>query len=526
MKIRHKILLTYLSIFFTFFVLFFWTVGTVRWMQRSYNELIEHRVRTVSRTKDLLSAVEYEALMLRTYLLTGRKEYETEFRRQAQQVNRLLTEIEKDLDTEQERVLFNGLKRTVTGFTEVYAETILAVRQRPDLTDQEKLAEVIRLTVAKRGTIRGVIAQGEDFIAYQQKLMDEAAAATAARVKQIMTITLVLGLLGLLLGTVVALYISRTIADPVRQLEEQVNRIARGDLTPRELEITSRDEIGQLARSFGVMFTNLHRLAGQLQAAVEEVSRLTADLQLNTREAAAASANTTAALNRTTTAIQNLTARNQVLFGLLDRTLEQAQKVQETTGIVLQQMEFTAKTAARASKAVRDLSAALDDVRQATDFVSQFAEQADLLLEKAATELSPEDSDKQGVFLDLVHEIRMRAREADRGTKEVIALIATAQEHTREAVSSVDEDCRLVGEGRRAMKKAIEAFATTIEEVRAIMAQLEQTASAARDFSAALQEVTQISEVQTALIAKVANATSTLENLTGELRKTLSTLQL
>jgi hypothetical protein len=73
---------------------------------------------------------------------------------------------------------------------------------------------------------------------------------------------------------------------------------------------------------------------------------------------------------------------------------------------------------------VRDLGTALADVRQTVEFISEFAEEADLLARKATEELIPADGEKKGIFLDMVHEIRMRAKEAARGTREVNALIA------------------------------------------------------------------------------------------------------
>lgn len=525
MKIRQRILIGYLSIFLVFLILAFLSLYNLWSMHRSYSKLIEQRVAMVSETKDLLLAVEYEALMLRTYLLTGNKEYETEFRKQAERVDQHLAEIAKGLASKEERVLYDNLERTIEGFTDVYAETILAVRQRGDLTDQEKLAEVVRITVAKRGTVRGVIAQGEGFVAYQNTLMDEAVEANEKRVKVLMALSASLGGLSLLLGVLVALYVSRTIAAPLRRLEEQVNRIACGDLTPQELDIVSRDEIGQLARSFGVMLTSLHQLGGRLQTIAEEIGRFADHLRQNARGAAAASATTTAALGRITEVFRNLGTRAQVLAGVADRASEQAGQVQESTARVMQQMESSAKVAARASSAVRDLSAALNDVQQTVEFISEFAEQADSLAEKAAGELSPE-GENRGVFVDLVHEIRMRAQEAARGTKEVTALITAVQEHTREAVTSVEEDCRLVGEGRTAVKKANEAFDGLVQEVRGMTAQIEETVEAGRALAAALEEVARASQDQTSLVEGVAKASSKLDGMAGELRETLRNLKL
>jgi len=528
MNIRHKILAGYLGVFLVFSFLGFYTLTNMYRMQNSYRELIDHRARVVSETKDLLLSVEYEALMLRTYLLTGGEEWNAEYHRQEQLVNQRLAQLEERLTTGEEKVLFASLKRAVTGLSESYADTLLAVRQRSDLTDQQKLAEVIRITVAKRGTVRGIIAQGEDFIAYQQRLMDEAIAANEAWVERVSGISTALGLLSLIVGAIAALYISRTIADPVRRIEEQVNRIARGDLTPHELEIASRDEVGRLARSFGVMLANFRHLTGRLQATAEEMGRFATDLRANARDAVEAAGTTTQVLARATDSVRDLTERAQSLAGVSDRASEQAAEVEKATARVLQQMESTSRVAARASKAVRDLGASLADVRQIVQFISQFAEQADLLGRKAADELLEEgiSSRDKGVFLNLVQEIRSRAQDAARATNEVTKLITTVQQHAHEAVSSVDEDCRLVAEGRAAARQAVEAFGGLVKEVQAITGPIDETAAAVRDFSAALARVTRASEAQTALVENLAQVSATLDGLAKELRETLATLRL
>ncbi|RJX17189.1 MAG: methyl-accepting chemotaxis protein [Ammonifex sp.] len=527
MHIRHKILAWYLSVFLVFSILGTLALLSMHRMQQSYSNLINHRVLMVSETKDLMLAVEYEALMLRTYLLTGREEYEAEFRRQVDRVHASLVELEKGLTSDEEKVLFANLRRTVNGFTDVYAQSIVAVRERPGLSDQEKLAEVIRLTMAQRGTVRGVIAQGEDFIDYQQKLMDRAVAANAARVRRIENLFTAFGILSLLFGIAAALYISRTISDPVRKIEEQVNRIARGDLTPQELEVASRDEVGQLARSFATMLANLRELTERIQTKAGETGHFATDLRRKAQEAARSSGEATAVLSRTVATIADLNDRAGALAGVSERTSAQAENIKETTSHVLNQMESTARVAARASQAVRDLSAALTDVRQTVEFISQFADQADLLSRKAAEELTAESGGGQeGVFADLVREIRVRAQEAARSTKDVMDLIVSVQEHTREVISSVDEDRRLIGQGRAATKDATEAFIGLVEEIRAVTDRIQETVEASRDFSIALEGVTSASEAQTALIEGVAQACAMLDNLAKDLGETLATLKL
>ncbi len=76
----------------------------------------------------------------------------------------------------------------------------------------------------------------------------------------ILAITLLLGAIALLLS----FYISGIISNSVNQLVENFGEISQGNIDKR-IEVTTRDEIGELSRSFGVMQTGLQQLVDQMQ---------------------------------------------------------------------------------------------------------------------------------------------------------------------------------------------------------------------------------------------------------------------
>jgi two-component system NtrC family sensor kinase len=82
------------------------------------------------------------------------------------------------------------------------------------------------------------------------------ASAIQARVVQIVLVALALAVLGV---SVLSYYLLR----PVRNLVEATNRIAMGDLR-QEIPIQSRDELGDLTRSFNRMVRNLSKTQNEL----------------------------------------------------------------------------------------------------------------------------------------------------------------------------------------------------------------------------------------------------------------------
>jgi signal transduction histidine kinase len=80
---------------------------------------------------------------------------------------------------------------------------------------------------------------------------------------------LVVALLAAAVGTLLALMVSRSITDPLRELTRASQRIAGGDLT-QQIEIRSGDELAVLAGAFGSMTTQLRGLIEHLEQRAEE----------------------------------------------------------------------------------------------------------------------------------------------------------------------------------------------------------------------------------------------------------------
>ncbi|MDJ0805645.1 MAG: methyl-accepting chemotaxis protein [Gammaproteobacteria bacterium] len=80
-------------------------------------------------------------------------------------------------------------------------------------------------------------------------------------------------LLAVLVSIAGALLLSRSLIHPLRRANEIARGIAAGDLN-QQVDIVSKDEIGQLGRSMGVMINNLKRDIEQTRQRADEASRI------------------------------------------------------------------------------------------------------------------------------------------------------------------------------------------------------------------------------------------------------------
>ncbi len=92
-------------------------------------------------------------------------------------------------------------------------------------------------------------------------------------VNNIWGIAMIGTLIGIFLATVLSMLVSRKMIRPLEKMEETASRIAEGEFG-RQIEVTSDDEVGRLARSFNRMSS---QLSEKIQA-IERIDRLRQEL--------------------------------------------------------------------------------------------------------------------------------------------------------------------------------------------------------------------------------------------------------
>jgi methyl-accepting chemotaxis protein len=525
LKIRQKILTGYLGVLVVFFII--GTIGIVNMqkIQHSYAEMIDSRVYLAGETRDFLTAYEYEALMMRTYFLTGQEEWAIEYREQAIKADETLAGIEKSLTTAEERNLFEKLSRSVNNYHSTYAEPMMAIRSRSDLTEQQKTNEIARLTVEQKGSVRNIIHLGEDFVNYQQTLLDDAVSANAAWVKQVTLTTTALWILAVLIGMGAALYISRIIAEPLKRLEQEALLIAVGDLSPRELEARSKDEVGSLTRSFSSMVEKLRNQAERTRYSANLIATYTSELQSSTQNAAEAANATAAKMSRLSETMRKLADGATAIIGASDQAAANLSRAEEASGKFLKQMEAGCAVVSRAGQSVRELQSKLTEVGGIIQFISMIADQADMLSKKAKTEAAYA-TEEGNTFVNLAAEIQNRSHAAAVATRGITAVIENVQVSARETVSSLEQDQAVVNEGYSVVRETASDLKLIAGDLQSIAAQVKEVADFTRQVSEGVRIVTIASEEQTALVEGFAAATGTLNHVAGELQSTVTSLKL
>ncbi|HEY9578138.1 MAG TPA: methyl-accepting chemotaxis protein, partial [Pseudobacillus sp.] len=160
----------------------------------------------------------------------------------------------------------------------------------------------------------------------------QALLALSKSIKKALTVT---GIIILLLMVVAVLYILNQVIKPIYILGESAREVAKGDLSI-QVPVTSRDEVGELARAFNEMVTSTREIIAVVNHSADNVTGAAENLSAVSEETNASSEQIAAAINeiakgaaKSSEESSEATERSHHLGDQINRIANQAEEMNE-----------------------------------------------------------------------------------------------------------------------------------------------------------------------------------------------------
>jgi len=374
----------------------------------------------------------------------------------------------------------------------------------------EQAKAIVTGIQAERNEKMGAII--DELVSEAEQEAKAAVSQSAAIADRAMKVLVALGIAALILGVSTALYLSRIIAMPLKDISVVAERIASGDLTTSLKSGGRIDEVGALQQTFGKMAANLREMNREILESVNVLASSSSEILASTTEVASGATETATAVSETTTTVEEVKQTVQVSNQKAHYVAEIAQKsvqasrdgkksVEESIALmsrIREQMESVAETIVRLS----EQSQAIGEIIAA---VSDLAEQSNLLAVNAAIEAAKAGEQGRG-FAVVAQEVRSLAEQSKQATAQVRSILGDIQKATSAAVLATEQGSKTVETG---VKQSVQ----TGESIRVLGDSIAEASQAATQIAASGQQ--QLAGMEQVIIAMENIKRATNQNVDG-----------
>ena len=344
----------------------------------------------------------------------------------------------------------------------------------------------------------------------QKKGVEAGGANVKHDIESSRTLTIALGLVALLASISLALWITRSITGPLNEAVEITRHVAGGDLTVR-IDVTTKDETGQLLQALKDMNASLARTVGEVRIGTETISTASgeiasgnADLSSRTEAQASSLEETASSMEELTSTVKqnadNARQANQLVLSASDVALKGGQ--------VVGQVVDTMGSIKESSRKIVDIIGVIDSI----------AFQTNILALNAAVEAARAGEQGRG-FAVVATEVRNLAQRSAGAAKEIKSLIG-------DSVEKVDAGGKLVDEAGATMDEIV----TSVKQVADIMSEItaasDEQSAGIEQVNQAITQMDEMTQQNAALVEQAAAAAQSMQDQAGSLAQAVSVFKL
>nr|WP_068828422.1 methyl-accepting chemotaxis protein [Pseudomonas sp. BMS12] len=398
-------------------------------------------------------------------------------------------------------------------------------------TYQQAFAKYREIHEQNLATRQQMIERANAVLDLAEAAQNEAEQAMSAGSNRALLMLGVMGLAAVVIGLGAALLISRSIVAPLRQTVAIAQRIAEGDLSQDLPPQQRSDELGQLLNAMQSMTHSLRDLVGrigagvgQIAAAAEELSAITAQTSDGVQTQKLETEQTATAMHQMTATVQEV-AQNAEQASLAARDADQeAQQGNRLVQQAVEQIGSLASEVEQSAEAIQALNTESSRIGGVLEVIRNVAEQTNLLALNAAIEAARAGEQGRG-FAVVADEVRALAKRAQDSTEEIEKLIAGLQHMARAAVEQMESSrdltqrtVSLAGEAGSALSSITQAVSTIEQMNQQIAAAAEQQSAVAESINESITRVRDIGEQSASASQQTAASSAELARLGSELQ--------
>ncbi|WP_147034610.1 methyl-accepting chemotaxis protein [Tenuibacillus multivorans] len=448
------------------------------------------------------------------FLLTEDESNIPQFEQRRDSFDRLKTELEPELQTSEQRELFNQIIEKDQEYNDIFLNDMVTA------IESNQKVEALKLS-AQTNSIRAEI---DSLLEQLRALINEQrqASINEANTALITTITTLIASLvvSIVLGVIVVYFVNRIVQRNLKQVITTSERMAEGDLAVEDINYNGKDEIGQLATAFNEMKNYLREMVQRVQTVSETVSSQSEELTQSSNEISTGAEQVASTMEElSASSEQQASSANEIskMIKQLDQQIiesndegvklsSQSDKVHQLStdgrtkiGQSVDQMSAITTLVTNTVEQVNGLNQKSEEISKLIVVIKDIAEQTNLLALNAAIEAARAGESGKG-FAVVADEVRKLAEQVEKSISEITGIIQGVQNETKAVTQSLEEGYKQVEQGNEQIRDSRDQF-------DAINQSISEMTQGIQTISSHLKEVSNNSELMNESISEIASST-------------------